>query len=262
LLTAAAFPAAAQKRYSDLEYPPLRDLQLPEVDRTVLPNGLVLYLVEDHTLPRVQGFALIRTGARFEPADKIGLASVMGQAMRTGGTESRPGEEIDRMLENVGASVETSVGRNSATASVFALREDLALVLEILSDLVQNPAFPEDKIELATVQQRTGIARRNDNVSQIAGREFSKLLYGADNPYARHTEYETIAAISRDDLIAFHERYFRPNQTILGLWGDFEVAEAKALVEEQFGSWPRGEVDLPALPEVPAGASTTRTTTP
>lgn len=251
LLLAVAFPAAAQKHYSELEYPPLRDLQLPEVNRTVLPNGLVLYLVEDHTLPRVQGFALIRSGARFEPADKIGLASVVGQAMRTGGTESHPGEEIDRMLENVGASVETGVGTSTATASVFALKEDLPLVLEILADLLQSPAFPDDKIELAKVQQRTGIARRNDNVSQIAGREFAKLLYGAENPYARHTEYATIAAITRDDLIAFHQRYFHPNQTILGLWGDFDPAEAKGLVEEHFGSWPRVEADLPPLPEVP-----------
>jgi predicted Zn-dependent peptidase len=101
------------------------------------------------------------------------------------------------------------------------------------------------------VQQRTGIARRNDNVGQIAGREFGKLLYGADNPYARHTEYETIAAITRDDLVAFHEQYFHPNQMILGLWGDFDVTEARGLVEEHFGSWPRAEVELASLPDVP-----------
>jgi len=251
LFTAAAVPAAAQIHYKELHYPPLRDLQLPPVERSVLPNGMVLYLVEDHTLPMVEGFALVRTGDRVEPADKVGLSSVTGQVMRTGGTESHPGEEIDRLLENVGASVETGIGTSSATASVFALKEDLPLALEILSDLLRNPAFPEDKIELARVQQRTGISRRNDDVGQIAGREFDKLLYGANHPYARQAEYATIDSITRDDLVAFHKKYFHPNQTALGLWGDFDSAAAKHLVEEYFGSWARADVELPPLPEVP-----------
>ncbi|HEX9763838.1 MAG TPA: hypothetical protein VGA39_01015, partial [Candidatus Acidoferrales bacterium] len=96
-----ALPAAAQTPHKKLKYPPLKDLTLPQVERVELPNGLVLYLVEDRTLPKVEGYALIRTGARFEPAEKIGLADVLGEALRTGGTTSRKGEEIDRLLENV-----------------------------------------------------------------------------------------------------------------------------------------------------------------
>lgn len=251
-LLAAALPASAQKNYKDLEYPPLRDLQLPKVDRAELPNGLVLYLVEDHRLPKVEGYVLVNTGGRFEPADKVGLADITGQVMRTGGSATRKGEDIDRTLENIGASVETSIGTNSATASLWTLNENLPEVLEILADILQNPAFPQDKIELATVQERTAIARRNDNVIGIANREFVKLLYGPDSPYARHTEYETLQNITRDHLVAFHARYFHPNQTLLGLWGDFDAAEVKALVEQVFGSWPRQEVELPPLPGVPA----------
>lgn len=254
LLLLASLPATAQKNYKELAYPPLRDLTLPPVERVELPNGLVLYLVEDHTLPKVEGYALIKTGDRFEPADKVGLASILGQAMRTGGTTSRSGEEIDRLLENVGASVETRIGTEAATASLFALKEDLPLAVEILADLLQHPALPQDKIGLALVQERSAIARRNDNVGSIAGREFTKLLYGPDSPYARHTEYETIDNISREDLVAFHRRYFHPNQTILGLWGDFDPAEAKAEVERSFSSWSRQEVTLPPLPAVSAAA--------
>ncbi|HXE74323.1 MAG TPA: insulinase family protein [Candidatus Xenobia bacterium] len=250
-----ALPAVAQRPYKQLTYPPLRDLKIPEVERIELPNGLVLYLVEDHTLPKVEGFALIKTGGRFEPADKVGLADIIGQVMRTGGTTARKGEEIDRLLENVGASVETGIGATSATASLFALKEHLPLALEILADLLRNPAFPDDKIELAMVQERTAIARRNDDVSQIANREFTKLLYGKDNPYARHPEYETLQNITRADLVEFHRRYFHPNQTILGLWGDFDRAEVKKLVEQHFGSWPRQPVELPPLPEVKAAAA-------
>jgi predicted Zn-dependent peptidase len=247
----SALPAAAQKHYKQLRYPPLGDLRLPPVERTVLPNGLVLYLVEDPSLPRVEGHVLIRTGARFEPAEKVGLTSILGQAMRTGGSTTRKGEEIDRQLENVGASVETSIGTSAATASLFTLQENLPQVLDILADLLRNPAFPEDKIELAKVQERTAIARRNDDVGSIADREFSKLLYGAASPYARTTEYGTIEVITRDELVAFHRCSFHPNQTILGLWGDFHAAEAKALVERFFGNWPRQEVAMPALPAVP-----------
>ncbi len=248
-------PAAAQRNYKQLTYPPLHDLKLPEVERLELPNGLVLYLVEDHALPKVEGFALIKTGARFEPADKVGLAGIAGDVMRTGGSATRKGEEVDRLLENVGASVETGVGATSATASLFTLKENLPLTLDILADLLRNPAFPDDKIELAMIQERTAISRRNDDVGDIANREFTKLLYGKDNPYARHTEYETLQNISRADLVEFHHRYFHPNRTVLGLWGDFDRAEVKALVEKYFGSWPRGEVETSALPEVKPAAA-------
>jgi predicted Zn-dependent peptidase/outer membrane lipoprotein-sorting protein len=249
-LLVAVTPAAAQKHPKQLRYPPLRDLRLPAVERTQLPNGLILYLVEDHTLPKVEGYALVKAGARFEPADRVGLGSIVGQVMRTGGSRTRKGEEIDRLLENVGASVETNIGTELASASLFTLKENLPQVLEILADLLRDPAFPEDKIELAKVQERTGIARRNDDVGGIANREFNKLLYGSSSPYARTTEYATIETITRDDLVAFHRRFFHPNQTILGLWGDFNAAEGKVLVERLFSSWPRQEVTLPPLPAV------------
>lgn len=250
-LVSASVPAAAQTDPRKLRYSPLRDLKLPAVERVELPNGLVLYLVEDHALPKVEGYAIIRAGDRWEPAEKVGLAGIAGQVMRTGGTTHRKGEDINRALENMGATVETSVGTSEATASLFTLPENLPLVLEILADLLRNPAFPDDKLELAKVRQRSLISRRNDDVGEIADREFEKLLYGPASPYARTTEYDTINAVTRDDLVAFHRQYYHPNQTILGLWGDFKASEVKALVERYFGDWPRAEVKLPPLPPVP-----------
>jgi zinc protease len=249
-LTPTPTPAGAQKHYTDLVFPPLRELQVPEVERVELPNGLALYLLEDHQLPKVEGIALVRTGSRFEPADKIGLASILGQVLRTGGSTSRPGEEIDRALEDVGAVVETDIGIGSGRASVFALREHLPLVLEILAEILTSPALPEDRIELAKVQERTGVARRNDDVNAIASREFGKLLYGSESPYARTTEYGTLSKIARDDLVAFHRRYFLPNRTLLGLWGDFDKKEVRALVERVFGKWQRGPESDEPLPEI------------
>jgi predicted Zn-dependent peptidase len=171
--------------------------------------------------------------------------------MRTGGTTKFPGDDINRLLENAGAVVETGIGTSSASASIFALKEDLPKTLEILADLLKNPVFPQDKIELAKVQEKTAISRRNDNVMGIASREFIQLLYGSESPYGRTTEYATIDAITREDLVAFHAKYFHPNETVLGLWGDFDTDEVKALVEKHFGAWERRDVEFPPLPEVP-----------
>lgn len=239
-----------QEHYKDLEFPPLRDIRIPDVAQFELANGMKLYLLEDRSLPKVEGVAIIRTGSRFEPADKVGLADMVGQVMRTGGTTNRPGEEIDRLLENAGAVVETGIGTSSGSASVFALKEDLPLALEILADVLRNPAFPEDKIELAKVQERTAISRRNDDVTSIASREFRKLLYGKESPYARTTEYASIENVTRQDMIDFHAKYFHPNHTALGLWGDFDTNAARALVEEHFGSWQKEEIDFPSPPAV------------
>lgn len=245
-------PARAQKSYSELTYPPLRDIQVPDVARTELPNGMVLYLLEDHTLPKVRGFALIRTGDLWEPADKVGLASIVGQVMRTGGTANYSGDDINKMLEDVGASVEIGIGGTSGTASLFALKENLPMVLDVLADILQNPAFAPDKLQLAKVMMQSGIARRNDDVGSIASREFQRLLYGSDSPYARNVEHATVANITRADLVEFHARYFHPNQVALGLWGDFDSEAVRAQVEKLFGSWEREDVNLPPVPKVAA----------
>src|SRR5262249_5694845 len=112
---------------------------------------------------------------------------------------------------------------------------------EVLADLLQHPAFPEDKLELAKVAQRDEIARRNDDVDSIASRELAKLVWGKDSPYARHPEYETIEAIKREDLVAFHKDAFWPDNTMLGLVGDFDSKQVKQLLEKNFGAWPRSK---------------------
>jgi len=242
--------AWAQKPYKQLTYPKLRKVHIPKVERVKLKNGMMLFMVEDHELPLVNIRARIGTGSIFDPPDKVGLASITGQVMRTGGTKSMPGDKMDEVLEAMAASVETSIGQTSGSASMSVLKEDLDKVLPIFADVLMNPAFPDDKIQLAKIQARSVISRRNDNPSSITFREFAKLIYGADSPYARHTEYATIDAITRDDLVAFHQRFFHPNNVMLGIVGDFKPEEMKRKIKAAFAQWRPEKLDLPELPKV------------
>ena len=236
--------------YKSLAYPKLGDIVVPEVERHTLSNGMRLFLLEDHELPLVSVSARIRTGSVYEPADKIGLAAITGNVMRTGGTKSRTGDELDEQLERIAASVETGIGLTSGSAVMSVLKKDVDTGLAILADVLMNPAFREDKIALAKMQVRSSIARRNDNVGSIAGREFDKLIYGAESVYARHTEYATIDNISRDDLVAFHKRFYHPNNMMLAACGDFDTREMIKKIEAAFGGWQKGEVKLAEMPKV------------
>ena len=235
--------------YKKLKYPPLRQVQTPEPMRFQLANGMIVYLLEDHALPLIEGSVLVRTGSQFEPADKIGLASMTGEVMRTGGTNTKTGDELDEMLEKVGAFVETYIGTTSGGARLSVLKEDIDMGLSVLADVLKNPAFRDDKVELAKIAARSAVSRRNDQVGSIAAREFQRLIYGPNDPYGRITEYETIENIEKKDLVEFHKAFFAPNNVMIALWGDFNATEMKAKIENIFGSWERREVSIPKVPQ-------------
>ena len=242
--------ALAQTPYQDLEHPKLNDIRVPEVEQVTLSNGMKLFVLEDHELPLIRLSARIRVGSINEPPEKVGLASLTGSVMRTGGTTSRTGEEIDEELESIAASVETGIGLNSGSASMSVLTKDLGTGLPILADILMNPAFPEEMIQLGKLRRRSAISRRNDSVSALASREFSKLIYGADSPYARSVEYATIDSITREDLISFHQRFFYPNNMMLAVWGDFQTSDMIQKIEEAFQGWEQREIQASLPPKV------------
>lgn len=241
----------AQKSPKDkFIFPTLNPIKMPKVETVKLGNGLKLFLVEDHEYPTIDMRAMVRAGAVFEPPSKIGLAAITGQVLRTGGTATMSGDEIDKELETLAATVSTGIGQTSGYITVSVLKEDIDKALEILADILMNPAFAEDKINLAKIQQRTMIARRNDDIGQIAFREFQKLIYGKDSPYACHPEYATVDSVTREDIVDFYKRYFYPNNTIMAVWGDFRIKEMAARVEKILGKWERAGVKIPPLPKV------------
>ncbi len=250
---AARKPAAvlsAEPSYKDLKFPPLRPVQIPKVETFTLSDGMRVYLLEDHELPIVNGTALVRTGNLFDPADKVGLATLTGMVMRTGGTRSKTGDELDRQLEDIAASVESGIGETSGSVSFSSLKDNAPEVLAAFKDVLTAPAFRQEKFDLAITQLRSSIARRNDSAGGVAGREFENLLYGKDTPYGWQIEYATLNRISRGDLEQFYRRYFFPKNVMLAIRGDFDSARMKTRLEALFADWTVEQPPVPAFPKV------------
>lgn len=243
LLGVLAVPAAGvaqPKSVEELRYPPLPAFEIPKPERTVLDNGMVVMLLEDHELPLVEAYALVRTGTRLDPAGEVGLGDIAGEVLRSGGTVKLPGDALDDYLEDRAAAIEVSVGEELTTVQLSSLKADFPDLLRIFSDVLRRPAFDPHKLELVKNQAVANVARQNDDPQGILFREFKKLVFGADSPYARTETYATLGNISRDDLVAWHRRAFHPDQIVLGLAGDFDREEVLRQVREVFGDWPRG----------------------
>ncbi len=224
----------------------------PKVDRIVLENGMILYLLENHDLPLFNITARIRTGEVYEPPEKAGLASLTGYVMRSGGTVSMPADKMNEDLEFMAASVETSIDRESGSAGLSTLKKDIDKGLKIFADVLMNPAFPEDKIRMRKDEVIESIRRENDNPAQITHREFRKIVYDGKHPYSRKVEgtLETIEKITRDDMVAFHKRFFHPNNIILGISGDFNKEEIIRKLNTVFAGWKKEDIHFPEVPKV------------
>jgi zinc protease len=250
-----ALPLAAQQAtpppsWKALKFPPLKEIQIPKIEETTLPNGMKIYLLENHELPLVRGTALIRTGNLFDPADKVGLATVAGEVIRSGGTASKTGDQLDEQLENIAASVESSIEESFGRVTFSTLKERTDEVLGVFHDVITAPAFREDKIELSKSQIASSIQRRNDDAHGIAQREFTDLVYGKNTPYGWQIEYATVDNIKRGDVVSFYQRYFFPANIILAVQGDFSAPEMKAKLEALFGSWNYQQPPVPPFPKV------------
>ena len=229
----------------DMKFPPL-SFHLPKAPRTVLSNGMVVYLLENPELPLIRVSALIRTGSIQDPPDQSGLARVTATVLRNGGAEGRPFKEINETLESLAAEIEFSMGMESGSGSLFARKEDFPKVLPIFADLLMWPAFDSEQLDLAKKAEIEAIRRQNDNPEEIAYREFRRALYRG-NPRGRIPTVESIESIQREDLIVFHRKFFQPTTIYLGVSGDFKKEEMISLLEKSFGSWDRSLIEIPAV---------------
>src|SRR6202163_772184 len=251
-VSAATAGAQTVPSYQQLVYPALKQVKIPEPVTFTLQNGMRVLLLEDHELPIINGLALVRTGNLFDPPDKRGLSSVMADVLRSGGTRAKTGDQIDEELENIAGSVESNMGETNASISFSGLKETTATVLRVFKEVMTEPEFRQDKVDLTLSQMHSGIDRRNDDPQTIVEREISSVLYGRDNPYGWSVEHADVARIRREDLQMFYRRYYFPKNIMLAIYGDFSANEMKDQLEKRFADWNPQQPPLPAFPAVNA----------
>ena len=183
---------------------------------------MVIFLQPDHELPLISATAMIRGGSISEPASQNRTGFPLRRRVAHRRHEDQTGDQMDDFLEARAAKIETGDGGESTSISLNCLKGDFDAVFDMYLDLLHNPEFRADKLELAKQQMYTGIARRNDKVGSIVGREAAVLAYGKDNPFAREEQYATIYAVKREDLVKWHQQYVHPNNIIFGISGDFD----------------------------------------
>jgi predicted Zn-dependent peptidase len=214
----------------------------PAAYRKTLSNGLVVYIAEDHDIPWFSASLLLRTGPFLEPKDKVGLANFTSTIIRTGGTTSMTGEQINERMDFLAGSV--------TPTSLSVHTRNLDEGLKIWMDLLINPAFPEDKLRREKDLALPSIRNRNKNVSPVTSRAYTRLIYGEDSPIAAETTEAGVNSITREDLIAWHKKYWGANNAILVVSGDFQMAEMMRKLESTLGQWRTAEKAVPPIPNV------------
>lgn len=246
---AGAAPAPRPRHPSDLRFEPLR-YRPPAPAPSELANGLRVWILEDRSLPLVEGVLVIQAGSVDDPPGAAGLAEAVGAAVRTGGTLTRPAEEVDESIDFMGAEVGVEVDDELTTVRFSGLSRDLDRLLALVSDLVRNPAFRKDRLDLARAQMREEIRRRWEDPQDILSLRLADLVYGPRSRWARRTSERSIDQIGQSASRAFHSERYVPSRAWLGLAGDLDPRDGKRKVEKLFGVW-RGRPAPPRSHEEP-----------
>ncbi len=208
-----------------------------DIFRTKLPNGITILARSNFNSPSVVLSGTIQGGSLFDPDEKLGLADFTATALMRG-NQKRNFQETFDALESVGAGLGFSSGTRSIGFSGRALVEDLPLLFEILSDTARTPVFPADEVEKLRTQLLTGLAIRAQDTADMAAMTFDELVF-AGHPYSRPEDGypETIKAITRQDLVEFHQRHFGPNNMVIAVVGAINPQDVQEQVERVFGDW-------------------------
>ncbi len=232
----------------------LPEPSFPELQTATLPNGLKIVLAERRAVPLVEMELLVDAGYSSDTPETLGRAS-LAMAMLDEGTKTRTALQISDELQKLGAELATGSSLDASFVSMSALKEKLAESLELFADVILNPTFPEQDFDRLKKQQLAAIAREKVTPVAMGLRVLPALLYGEGHPYAvpftgSGTE-ATVAKLTRDDLVRFHQTYFKPNNATLLVVGDVSVGELKGLLEKLFAGWKPGDVPAKALKQAP-----------
>jgi len=226
---------------------PLRPVQFPPFQEAALPNGMTLLLIENHEQPSLSVTLSFRAGSAYDPAGKEGLSAIVAELL-TKGTPTRSADQIAATIEGVGGSLAASTGDDFFTVATDVLSDHADLAFELLGDVTRRATFPGDEVELARTRFLSSLEVELSQPENVATRVFAKEIYGR-NPYGRSASPASYKAITRDDVVSFAGRRLRPAGALLVVAGDIDLARARALALQAFGSW-RGAP--PATPPPPA----------
>jgi zinc protease len=245
-LAALTLPAAAAAQFPTRPPAPLplEPAQFPPFLDSVLTNGLRLIVVQNAKQPVLSITLAMPAGAVNDPTGKSGVAA-MAAALLTKGAGSRTADQVSETIEGLGGSIGSSAGADFLTINSAVLASDREIAFELVADAALRPTFPASEVELLRQQTLSGLALEKSQPAAIASRAFAKALYG-EHPYGRREDEASVRAITRDDLLAFHQTYVKPSQAILVLAGDIDSTEALRLAQQAFGGW-TGRAAAPPL---------------
>lgn len=248
LLSLSAGVIAQVDRSKAPEAGPAPKIAIGSYNQTKLDNGLTLIVVENHRLPIVSWSLTLDADPVFE-GRKAGYVGMAGSLMTTG-TTTRSKAEIDEAVDFIGGRLST--GAEGAFATSLSKHSDA--LLDLFADVVLHPAFPEEELEKARKQALSGLQANLTDPGAISGNMRARVLFGDKHPYGEVETPESIEAITREDLVTYHQTYFRPNIAYLVVVGDITPEAAQAKVAERFGSWQKAAVEdryqpVPGRPE-------------
>jgi zinc protease len=222
---------------------PEPSFKLPQIQRRKLSNGLEVLIVEQHEVPVVNMNLVLRTGGAADPQDRAGLASLTA-ALIDEGTKTRSSMDISNQLAAIGARLGTGSDFDNSAMNLLTLSKHLDRALEIYSDVVTNPSFPENELELQRKSRLATLMQRKDDANAIAGIVYSSLLYGRNHPYGHPSmgDEQSVRAATNEDVRRFYETYYRPNNAALIVAGDVKPATLMPKLERAFANWKRGEI--------------------
>jgi len=227
----------------------------PLAHREVLPNGIVLLVAERPAVPIVAVRVLARAGAVFDPDDRAGLAHLTG-ALLTRGTATRTAPEVDSAIEFVGGSLEAVAGRDNLTVALSVQKKDLALGLDLVSEVVLSPTFPPAEVTRKVSEIQAAIRRSEEDPGTVASRVLARLVYPG-HPYGVPVEgtRESVARLTRDDVVKFYAQQVRPDTTVVAVVGAVTVDEARREITARLGAWARPAGAPQSITPVTAPAS-------
>jgi zinc protease len=249
-------PLQAQTRAWPSERPPrplpARDVRFPPYQIQTLPNGLQVVVVLHHEQPAVSMRLLIRAGSASDPKGKLGLAHELASLLDQG-TETKSAGELADAIDSIGGAMGAGAATDLTYLNMVVMKDSFDAGMRMLSDMARRPAFAPAEIDRQRQQVIAGLAVSLEDPDYVADAVFDRLVYGF-HPYGMpHTGTpESVNAITRDDLVAFHRKYFAPNNAIFAVVGDVTAENAFDTVRNVFGDWQRKDVPVEKFIEPPA----------